>query len=143
MVDINRLLEKPCYIIDFLPQQVPKDCGGQFFKVENYLLNNYECYGLRDKYIRIILKLMCYYRVSVHWGEWIEQPAPEQVAEIMDKIIGNHSDGFDMLFPDKDALIQFECDCMNLSIYNPDEEMRELLKQIAWSEGMFFRPATE
>jgi len=32
--DINRLLEKPCYIIDFLPRQVPKDCGGQFFKVE-------------------------------------------------------------------------------------------------------------
>lgn len=61
------------YIIDFLPIQVPKDCGGQFFKVENYLLNNYECYGLRDKYIRIILKLMCYYRVSVHWGDCIEQ----------------------------------------------------------------------
>lgn len=54
--NINRLLEKPCYIIDFLPRQVPKDCGGQFFKVENYLLNNYERYGLRDKYIRIILK---------------------------------------------------------------------------------------
>lgn len=143
MVDINRLLEKPCYIIDFLPRQVPKDCGGQFFKVENYLLNNYEHYGLRDKYIRILLKLMCYYRVSVHWGEWIEQPAPEQVAEIIDKIMDKHSAGFNMLFPDKDALIQFEWDCMNLSIYNPDEEMRELLKQIAWSEGMFFRPTAE
>ena len=56
------------------------DCGGQFFKVENYLLNNYERYGLRDKYIRIILKLMCYYRVSVHWGDWIEQPTSEQIA---------------------------------------------------------------
>ena len=143
MVDINRLLEKPCYIIDFLPRQVPKDCGGQFFKVEAYLLNNDERYGLRDKYVRIILKLMCYYRVSVHWGEWIEQPAPEQVAEIIDKIMDNHSAGFNMLFPDKDALIQFEWDCMNLSVYNSDEEMRELLKQIAWSEGMFFRQAAE
>ena len=143
MVDINRLLEKPCYIIDFLPRQVPKDCGGQFFKVETYLLNNYERYGLRDKYIRIILKLMCYYRVSVHWGKWIEQPEPGQVAEIIDKIMDNHSDGFNMLFPDKDALLHFEWGCMNLSIYNADEEMRELLKQIAWSEGMFFRRATE
>ena len=143
MVDINRLLEKPCYIIDFLPRQVPKDCGGQFFKVETYLLNNYERYGLRDKYIRILLKLMCYYRVSVHWGKWIEQPEPGQVAEIIDKIMDNHSDGFNMLFPDKDALLHFEWGCMNLSIYNADEEMRELLKQIAWSEGMFFRRATE
>lgn len=141
MTDINRLLEKPCYIIDFLPRQVPKDCGGQFFKVETYLLNNYERYDLRDNYIRIILKLMCYYRVSAHWGEWIEQPAPEQIAEIIDTIMHNHSGWMDLLFPDKDALLQFEWDCMSLSIYNPDEEMRGLLEQIAWSEGMFFRKA--
>lgn len=143
MIDINRLLKKPCYIIDFLPIQVPKDCGGQFFKVENYLLSNYERYGLRDKYIRIILKLMCYYRVSVHWGDCIEQPAPEQVADIIDKIMCNHSGWMDMLFPDKNALLQFEWDCMNLSFYNPDEEMRELLEQIARSEGMFFRKASQ
>ena len=49
----------------------------------------------------------------------------------------------DMLFLEKDTLLQFEWDCMNLSIYNPDEEMRELLEQIAWSEGMFFRKATK
>ncbi len=115
----------------------------QFFKVENYLLNNYERYGLRDKYIRIILKLMCYYRVSVHWGDCIEQPAPEQVADIIDKIMCNHSGWMDMLFPDKNALLQFEWDCMNLSFYNPDEEMRELLEQIARSEGMFFRKASQ
>ena len=86
---------------------------------------------------------MCYYRVSVHWGEWIEQPAPEQVAEIIGEIMCNHSGWMKVLFPDKDALLQFEWDCMNPSIYNPDEEMRELLKQIAWSEGMFFRQAAE
>ena len=80
---------------------------------------------------------------SVCWGEWIEQPTPKQVAEIIDKIMHNHSGWMDMLFPDKDALLQFEWDCMNLSVYNPDEEMRELLEQIAWSEGMFFRQAAE
>ena len=141
--DINRLLEKPCFIIDFLPRQVPENCDGQFFEVEHYLLNNYERYGLKDKYVRIILKLMCYYRVSVYWGEWIEQPTSEKVAEIIDEIMRNHSGWMDVLFPDKDALLQFEWDCMNLSIYNPDDEMRELLEQIAWSEGMFFRKATE
>ena len=141
--DINRLLEKPCFIIDFLPRQVPENCDGQFFEVEHYLLNNYERYGLKDKYVRIILKLMCYYRVSVYWGEWIEQPTSEKVAEIIDEIMRNHSGWMDVLFPDKDALLQFEWDCMNLSIYNPDDEMRELLEQIAWSEGMFFRQAAE
>lgn len=133
------MLESPCYIIDFLPQQVPKDCGGQFFKVEDYFLNHYDRYGLRDKFIRIILKMMCYYPVSVQWGEWIKQPAPEQLAEIIDTIMGNNSGDVNMLFTSKDALLQFEWDCLNISIYNPDEEMCMLFAQIAASEGMFWR----
>ena len=143
MNDVNRLLEKPLYIIDFLPRQVPKDCGGQYFEVESYLLNTYERYGLTDKFIQIILKLMCYYRVSVYWGEWIEQPTPEQVVEIIGKTMCDHSVWMNVLFPEKDCLIQFEGDCMHLSIYNPDKEMRDLLVQIALSEGMFFRKASE
>ena len=138
---VDRLLETPCYIIDFLPQQVSKNCGGQFFKVETYLLNNYERYGLRDRFIRILLKVMCYYPVSVHWGEWIEQPAPEQIANIVDTIMENHSGDMNMVFSSKDALLQFGWDCLNISIYNPDDEMRVLLEQIAASEGMFWRKA--
>ena len=138
---VDRLLEKPCYIIDFLPQQVSKDCGGQFFKVETYLLNHYERYGLRDRFIRILLKVMCYYPVSIHWGEWIEQPAPEQIAKIIDTIMENHSGDMNMVFTSKDALLQFGWDCLNISVYNPDDEMCALLEQLATSEGMFWRKA--
>ena len=46
-----------------------------------------------------------------------------------------------MLITSKDVLIQFGSDCLNISIYNPDEEMCELLEQIAASEGMFLRKA--
>lgn len=49
----------------------------------------------------------------------------------------------DLLFPDQDALLRLEWDCLYLSVYGPDEEMRALLEQIAWSEGMFFRAAAE
>ena len=136
---IDRLLETPCYIIDFLPQQVPKDCAGQFFKVENYFLNHSDRYGVRDRFIRTILKAMCYYPISVYWGEWIEQPSPEQVAEIIDTIIENHSGDMNMLFTSKDALLQLGWDCLNISIYNPDEEMCMLFEKIATSEGMFWR----
>ena len=136
---VDRLLETPCYIIDFLPQEVPKDCGGQYFKVENYFLNHYDRYGLRDKVIRTILKAMCYYSVSVHWGEWIERPSPEQVAEIINAIMENHSGDMNMLFTGEDALLQFGWDCLNISIYNPDEEMCMLFEKIAISEGLFWR----
>lgn len=135
---VDRLLETPCYIIDFLPQQVPKDCGGEFFKVESYFLNHY---GLRDIFIHIILKAMCYYPVSVYWGEWIEQPTPEQVVEIIDSIMGSHSCDMNMLFTSKDALLQLGWEHLNISIYNPDEEMCVLFEKIATSEGMFWRKA--
>ena len=69
---------------------------------------------------------MCYYPVSVYWGEWIEQPTPEQVVEIIDTIMENHSGDMNMVFTSKDTLVQFGGDCLNMSIYNPDEEMRSL-----------------
>ena len=136
---IDRLLEAPCYIMDFLPRQTPKDGSGQFFKVENYLLNHYGRYGLRERYTRVILKAMCYYPVSVHWGGWIEQPLPDQMAEIIDTIMENHSGDMNMLFTSKNALLQFGWDCLNISIYNPDEEMCILFERIAASEGLFWR----
>ena len=46
-----------------------------------------------------------------------------------------------MVFTSKDALLQFGWDCLNISIYNPDEEMRILFEKIAASEGMFWRKA--
>ena len=120
---IDKLLETPCYIMDFLPKQVPMNCGGQFFEVETYLLNHYDCCGLRDRFVGVILKAICYYPVSVQWGKWIEKPTPEQVTKIIDTILENHSGDVNILFTSKDVLLQFGWDCLNISIYNPDEEM--------------------
>ena len=33
---MEELLQKPCWVIDFLPEQVPADAAGQFFAVEEY-----------------------------------------------------------------------------------------------------------
>ena len=139
MYDVNKLLEMPCYIIDVLPCQVAKGCDGSFFDVENYLLKNYDSYGFKERFIRIILKLMCYYSVNVSYEEWIDNPTPETVVEIMDKVIHNTQAVMDIVLADKNTLIQFEGDCLNISVYNPDNNLCELLKQLAWSEGLFFR----
>ena len=138
---VDRLLEKHCYIIDFLPQQVPKDCDGQFFEVEEYLLSHHDRLGLKDRFIRIILKTMCYYPVSAYWGEWVEQPTPEQIVEMIDTVIEKHSEDLNVLFTGKEVLIRFGWDSLQISVYNPDEEMCKLLEQIAVSEGMFWRKA--
>ena len=35
----QELLEKPCWVIDFLPRRVPEKSGGHFFEVEQFYLD--------------------------------------------------------------------------------------------------------
>ena len=76
MERINALLEKPCSIMDYLPEQVEPDNGRQFFDVEYYLLNSDKHTGLKDRFVAIILKPMCYYHVSILWNGWVDLPSP-------------------------------------------------------------------
>ena len=137
MEHVDRLLEEPCYVVDFLPKRVSKETNGQFFEVENYLLNHHEWYGLRDRFVRFILKVMCYYPISIYQDGWVGDPTPEQMVEMIDFIMEEHS--CDMNIMIKDTLIQFGWDCLHMSVYNPDEEMCVLFEKIAISEGMFWR----
>ncbi|MBR5596809.1 MAG: hypothetical protein IKW30_05310 [Lachnospiraceae bacterium] len=139
MEHVDRLLEEPCYVVDFLPKRVSKETNGQFFEVENYLLNHHEWYGLRDRFVRFILKVMCYYPISIYQDGWVGDPTPEQMVEMIDFIMEEHS--CDMNIMIKDTLIQFGWDCLHMSVYNPDEEMCELFEQISVSEGLFWRKA--
>ena len=136
---LDELLEKDCYIIDFLPEQVPGDADGQFFDVEYYLLNSLKHVSIKDKFVNIILKLMCYYRVTVLWNGWADRPDPELIENAVSEIMDNHSGTLNCLFPNEHMLLVFDWDCLNLSIYNPPAKTHELLKQIAASEGMFWR----
>ena len=35
---IERLLEEPCWVVDFLPKQVPSESAGQFPAIERHYL---------------------------------------------------------------------------------------------------------
>lgn len=139
MENIDKLLEAPCYVVDFLPKQVSKDAGGHFFEVENYLLSHHVWYGLRDRFVRFVLKVMCYYPILIYQDGWVGNTTPEQMVEMMDFIMEEQS--CDMNIMIKDTLMQFGWDCLHMSVYNPDEEMCVLFEKIANSEGMFWRKA--
>ena len=134
---VENLLQQDCWVIDYLPRQVPADAPGQFFKVETYLLNHYEEYGLRARFTAVVLKLMCYHRVSVHWGQWVDAPSPDLVTEAIKTILDNHSGWLNILLPEEKALLVFEWDCLNLALYRPSPELLELIEEIARSEGLF------
>lgn len=66
------------------------------------------------------------------------QVKDDQVTKIIDTILENHSGDINILFTSKDVLLRFGWDCLNISIYNPDEEMCMLFEKIAASEGLFW-----
>ena len=134
----EELLNTECYVIDFLPKQVPKSSDGQFFDVEYWFLNKRKDI-YKDKFINIILKFMCYYHVSVFRGKWIDCPSPEFIEKEISGIMDNFSGDMNILFPEKNSMLTFSWDSLCLALYNPDEEMKYLAEQISLSEGMFFR----
>ena len=134
---VTELLEKDCWVIDYLPRQVPANSPGQFFNVENYLLNHYEEFDLRKRFTAVVLKLLCYHKLTVHWGQWVEDPSPALLAAAIQTILENHSGWLNMLLPEEQALLVFEWDCLNLALYDPSPELLGLMEEIARSEGLF------
>ena len=122
---IEELLEKPYWIIDILPKQVPKDSPGQYFAIEDFFLEELLS-EIKKKHINVILKLNCYMDITI---DDENNPAPEQIRDMMlDRYV------YIML---GDAMILSEPDDTHLTIFNPDEKLLELIKEISSAEGLF------
>ena len=122
---IEELLEKPYWIIDILPKQVPKDSPGQYFAIEDFFLEELLS-EIKKKHINVILKLNCYMDITI---DDENDPAPEQIRDMMlDRYV------YIML---GDAMILSEPDDTHLTIFNPDEKLLELIKEISSAEGLF------
>ena len=127
-MSIDELLQKPYWIIDILPMQVPKDCPGQYFAVENYFLEEGRFSEIKQKHINVILKLGCYRDLSID-EETEKNPRPERIAEEMRKRY--------LYLMSDDAMILSEPDDTHMTVFNPDEELLGLLKMLVSSEGLF------
>jgi hypothetical protein len=75
---VSNLLKKEKHVIDYLPMEVPEDANASFCSVEYYLLNSDKNVMLKDRFVAVIYKLMCYYKLCVLWGEWDEYPDPSR-----------------------------------------------------------------
>ena len=130
---IKDYLQSPYWVIDILPRQVSKESGGQYFEVEDYFLHGDRFDAVKEKQIHIVLKLNCYYPLSLD-QEDVVNPSPDHVAEMMRKR--------DVSILIGDALIVSSLDALHLTVYHTDEKMLELVRSIACSEGMFvWKPA--
>ncbi len=129
---IEELLETPYWIIDILPEQVPKDSPGQYFAVEQYFLKEAQLDAVKQKHINVILKLNCYRSISLDEEERIDPP-PDQIA---DGIRGRH-----LCILTGDSMIVSEPDETWMTLYDPDEHLLDLITSLSASEGLFvWRP---
>ena len=130
---IDELLQCPYWIIDILPSQVPENSPGQYFTVENYFLQDGRLEVIKQKHINLILKLNCYRDILLS-DETVINPLPEHVADEMKKRY--------LYIMIDDSMILSEPDDTHLTVFNPDSELLELIRQIASGEGLFvWKPA--
>ncbi len=130
---INELLQKPYWIIDIFPKQIPADSPGQYFAVEKHFLGTDRLAEIKQKHISLVLKLNCYKRISIN-EEKEYNPSPERIAEEMrSKYV------YLML---EDSMILSEPDDTHMTVFNPDEDTLQLIRTLASGEGLYvWQPA--
>lgn len=125
---IDELLQTPYWIIDILPEQVPSESAGQYFAVERYFLSEPQLAALKQKHINVVLKLNCYRDVFID-EEASANPSPDAIAEAMRKRY--------VIIRVDDSMIVSEPDDTHMTLFNPGEQLLELVKTISASEGLF------
>ena len=124
---IEELLKTPYWIIDILPKQVPTGAAGQYFAVEKYLRET-QLSEIKKKHVNLVLKLNCYKDISLD-ESGINNPSPAQIADAIYKRYVN-------IMVD-DAMIISEPEDTHLTIFNPDDALLLLVKELAAGEGLF------
>ena len=128
MKTVEELLQGPYWIIDILPSQVPKESPGQYFVVEDYFLQGDRIEAIKQKHIDLILKLNCYRDISIG-DETAINPLPKHIADEMKKRY--------LYIMIDESMILSEPDDTHLTVFNPDSQLLELIRQIASGEGLF------
>ena len=125
---VEELLQEEYWIIDILPEQVPKRSPGQYFAVEEYYLSGPRLEAVRQRHIDTVLKLNCYRDISLDEETEINPP-PGRIAEEMAK---RH-----LCILTGDSMIMSEPDDLSMTLYHPDGELLELVRTLAAGEGLY------
>ena len=136
------LLNKPYWVIDILPEQVPEGSSGQYFAVEGYWLRPERLADLHARFADILLKLNCYYDLQVCEAgteAFEENPAPEALSARVCEM----KEDLWILLPGENALITLNRDYTHMTVYHPDKTLLKRLDRLAASAGLFlWQPET-
>lgn len=146
---IDELLEKQAFLVDIFPCTVPDKPDNRYFAVEDFFFRYREELG--RKFLNILLKLYCYYDLTFVVDEKIyDNPGPDQMAGLITSCYGNcpdeeerdrSGDRIIIMLPEHDSMIVLDRDDQCMVVYDPDEELKEMIGKLVWAEGLFFYKA--
>jgi len=136
--DLEPYFEKPYWVVDILPKQVPENSRGQYFRIEEYYLCHPQLDVIYQKFSHIFLKLNCYddMAVSQDGENWVVNPAPHDLVGMVTNAVTPKS-MFHAFLMSADTLFVANGDDLYFTIYNPTAELLELLGSLASAEGLF------
>ena len=127
MDKLERLLEAPCFILDILPGRVPRRKAKEYAELEKEYLHTEE---LEKKFFNVLMKLRCYYDLKIVLPDG-EETDDITVADLKESVGRKY-----LQILVEDSLIVSDPDDMYMSLFNPSDEMLEIINGITASEGM-------
>ena len=128
---IERLLEGPYMVIDFLPVQVQAKRRKEYFAAEKYMLQPERVTVLYRRFADLLIKLSCYYPMG-------QAPAALEKL-VMDCLPGDGGGEGLLLAVGDNALITLSRGDLYMTLYGADEALKELVSALCSSEGLFLR----
>ena len=135
---IEEYLDKPYWVIDILPQQVPSGCRGQYFEIEKFYLEHPRIDIIYRKFTHILLKLNCYddIDISCDGDKWSANPSPQELETALLATMADKQMLY-IILKSTDVMITVGADDTYMTVYHPSEEAIELISALAGSEGLF------
>lgn len=137
---IDSLMDKKAYMIDIFPKTVPQRAVNRYFAVEKYFQQNKS--ELEQKLTSIILKLYCYYDLTVVIdGNITENPQVDELTILLEKCFSGELGYINIVLPECETMLLLNYGDLYMTAYNVSGELKELLAQLVSAEGMFFYEA--
>lgn len=127
---IECLLEKSFWVVDFLPEQVSAERSKQYFAVEEFCGKGRYINQLYQKFAYLVIKLSCYFDIDGN-------SSPKIIFESVNCCTTKGYVNF--LFADEDVLVTLNGGDLYMTVYNPNERFLQLLRSLVASEGLFLR----